>query len=117
MYTDCNDQNATSLVISLKYLDDGPFPSYNCLINKTSDPCGTNCTYFNSNYQLILFQQVSNLIEPAWKGLCNCNIQPNIKLILDPSIELCESLATSLTANMWLPNAFITIFIVKYLLV
>ena len=111
IYTDCNDQNATSLIISLKYLDSGSYPSYNCLIHKTSDQCGTNCSYFSSQYQLILIQQVSNFIEPDWKGLSNCNIQPNIELIQDPSIKLCTSFASSLTRNSWLAKAFITLFI------
>ena len=101
IYKDCLSENATSLIVKLKYLDAGPYPSYNCLISTTQDKCGTNCTYLNSNYQLVLTQQVNNNVEPAWKGLSNCNIQPNINLIQDLSITTCDSSATSIKSNMW----------------
>ena len=113
IYQDCLTQNATSLIIKLKYLDAGPYPSYNCLINTTQDKCGTNCTYLNSNYQLVLIQQVNNKVESAWSGLSNCNIQPNINLIQDLSITTCNSLATSFKRNMW--SFLMAFYFVKFL--
>ena len=71
-----------SMTIQLQYLENGSYPSYKC--------CQTNdldCEYFISNYQIVLYQNAHNTIEPAWKGLSNCNVQPRINLVYDSSIK------------------------------
>ena len=54
-YKDC--ANASSLTIYITYLDSGPYPSYNCLVNQANKTCASYCTQLLSNYQLILIQE------------------------------------------------------------
>jgi hypothetical protein len=75
-YKDC-ETNTTSLTIQVTYLDSGPYPSYNCLVNQANETCAALCTQLLSNYQLTLIQEFKqNQIQPAWTGLSNCH--PNI---------------------------------------
>jgi hypothetical protein len=88
-YKDCQD--ALSIRHVVKYLDDGPYPFYNCLVKKGNFSCFSNCTQLAvSNYRLKLVQQFNNRIEPAWTGLNNCK-KPKIELTFDRAINPCIS--------------------------
>lgn len=88
-YTDCN--SASSLIMTVKYLDGGAFPTYNCAMYKNST-CELSCPNLVLNYQLYLTQRSSNNVELAWKGLCNCGKgQPKVELTEDKSIDACKS--------------------------
>jgi len=88
-YKDCPD--ALSIRHVVKYLDDGPYPFYNCLVKKGNLSCFSNCTQLAmSNYKLKLVQTFNNRIEPAWTGLNNCK-KPKIELTFDRSINPCIS--------------------------
>ena len=91
-YKDCASANTSSLTIELKYLDDGPFPQYNCVINTENRTCASLCTKLLLSYKLVLLQQANNKqVQPAWTGLSKCNRQPNVKLIYDSTINPCSS--------------------------
>ena len=98
VYQDC--LNASSLTMKLKYLDSGPYPSYNCIVNTDIKNCSTVCSQFlNLNYQFILIQDFSGIVQPAWQGLSNCNTQPRIYLNQDFSLAAC-SFASTLNGNL-----------------
>ena len=81
---------ATSLTIAVKYLDLGPYPTYNCYVNTNSNKtCTTQCAHLLSNSTLILIQEFRNKIEAAWTGLSTCNIKPRIELVIDSKINPC----------------------------
>ena len=89
-YKDC--ENADSLRHVVKYLDDGPYPWYNCLIKKGNNSCYSNCTQLAlSDYRLILVQKFNNKIEPAWTGLNKCNSEPHFRLTFNQTIDSCKS--------------------------
>jgi len=78
-YKDCSN-NQTSLIISLSFFTyDSDFyltedyPLYNCLLeNSNQTKCNQSCSsLFNDNYELVMFQQNGNSIEPAWKDFNN----------------------------------------------
>ncbi len=87
-YKDC--EKAYSLTVDMKYIDSGQYPKYNCLVNTENDTCVSNCIQLRrDNYELILVQESNGKIEPAWTGLSNCNVKPNIKLNYDSTINPC----------------------------
>ncbi len=74
------------------YLDSGPYPRYNCVVNLNNKTCASNCfQLLNSEYQLILVQNFNNTVQPAWKGLSNCNDKPKITLTSDTLLMPCQS--------------------------
>ena len=88
-FQDC--ENSYSLTFDVKYLDDGPYPTYNCAINTVNRRCASNCNQLaSSDYKLILFQQFNGFIEPAWSGFSSSKLQPNITLIYDSTINPCS---------------------------
>jgi hypothetical protein len=94
-YKDCMNSKNTSLSIAVKYLDLGPYPTYNCYVNTNSNKtCTTQCAHFLSNSTLILIQEFRNKIEAAWTGLSSCNIKPRIQLVIDRKSILAIRLAT-----------------------
>jgi len=96
-YKDCMSSTASSLTVAVKYLDAGPYPTYNCYINTNSTKTCTNqCSYLLSNSNLILVQQFRNKIEAAWTGLSTCNIKPEIHLGFDSEIDPCYSFSDRL---------------------
>ena len=93
-YQDC--VGSSQIKIKMKYLDDGPYPTYNCVANRTYTEynrtyyqCVT-CDQLFSSYNLILIQQVNNKVELAWTGLCSCSGNPNIRLSQDMNISPCD---------------------------
>ena len=111
-YRDC--ANATSLTVKMLYLDEGPYPYYNCLVNKVAERCASNCTQLlSANYQLVLTQMFAGKIESAWRGFSNCNIQPKILLTYSSIISSCSSYANILKIN-WLLNSLLTIGIIYF---
>ena len=88
-YKDC--ANASSLTIHVSYLDWGPYPSYNCLVNQANETCASLCTQLLSNYQLVLIQEFKpNQVEPAWEGLSNCHTNINIQLTHNSTLNPCS---------------------------
>jgi hypothetical protein len=118
IYTDCLYENAKSLYINAIYLDDGPYPSYNCLINTFNQSCASNCSQMiGSNYELTMIQQLNDSVQPAWKGFCNCGSQPNIILTRNLSINFCLNFGKRLHANsLILIDSFIVYFVAYYVL-
>ena len=107
IYQDC--LNASSLTMKLKYLDFGPYPSYNCIVNTDTENCSKLCSQFlYLNYQLILIQDFSGIVQPAWQGLSNCNKQPRIYLNQDFNIAAC-SFASNLNENLILYSVLVFI--------
>jgi len=107
-YKDCS--NAFSLTIHVTYLDSGPYPSYNCLVNQANETCASLCTQLLSNYQLILIQEFKpNQIQPAWTGLSNCYTNINIPLAHDSKVDPCSNNALNLTSDISMVIAFIGI--------
>ena len=95
-HDDC--KNATSLTVQVKYFEDGPYPTYNCVINRGESKCASNCTnLIESSYRLIVFQhnhideENGHVLEAAWTGLSKYKIQPRIDLTFDESINPCVS--------------------------
>jgi hypothetical protein len=94
-YKDC--ANASSLTIHVTYLDSGPYPWYNCLVNQANCPvnqankvCASLCTHLLSSYKLILIQEFKpNQVQPAWTGLSSLDTKINIQLIHDSSLNPC----------------------------
>jgi hypothetical protein len=83
-YKDCMSSTASSLTIAVKYLDAGPYPTYNYFVNTNfNKTCSNQCTHLLSNNTLILIQEFRNKIEVAWTGLSTCNIKPRINLETD----------------------------------
>jgi len=88
-YKDC--VNASSLTIYVTYLDRGPYPSYNCLVNQANETCASSCTQLLSNYQLILIQEFKpNQVEPAWEGFSNCHTNINFQLTHNSTLTPCS---------------------------
>jgi hypothetical protein len=88
-YKDC--VNASSLTIHVSYLDRGPYPSYNCLVNQVNQKCASLCTQLLSNFQLILIQEFKpNQVEPAWEGLSNCHTNINNQLTHNSTLNPCS---------------------------
>ena len=87
-FKDCTN-TTTSLTVRLRYLDYGPYPTYNCVINTAMSRCAANCDQLLASvYELTLFQEFNDKIEAAWTGLGNSkNHQPNIKLTYDANID------------------------------
>lgn len=71
LFKDC--VNASSLVISMQYLDGDNIPEYNCAV-KSDFICRLGCDNLLNEYKLILVQKdsINGDILLAWKGLCNC---------------------------------------------
>ena len=89
-YADC--ENAVSISHVVRYLDKGPYPSYNCLVNRNGNKCSSNCTRLaDSGFKLMLTQKFTGHLETAWTGLSKCSVNPNIGLIFNQSIESCTS--------------------------
>ena len=86
-FQDC--ANSNNLNIVMKYLDEGAFPTYNCMVNTSSSNTCSSCNKLLSNYNLYMIQQVNNQVQPAWTGLCSCSQNPNINLSQDGSIYVC----------------------------
>ena len=64
--------------------------------------CASNCNRLAaSDFRLIMFQEINGFIEPAWTGLSNSNVQPNINLTFDSTINPCSN-AMKLNSNWWL---------------
>jgi hypothetical protein len=103
-YKDCATPQAKSLQINAIYLDDGPYPQYNCLVNTFNTSCASNCTQLvNSNYDLIMIQQNNERVEPAWKGFCNCATNlPRVRLPRNSEINFCRSFAHKLNPHLLL---------------
>jgi len=96
-YKDCMSSTASSLTVAVRYLDAGPYPTYNCYINTNSNKTCTNqCSYLLSNSTFILVQQFRNKIEAAWTGLSTCNIKPKIHLVTNSKIDPCFSFSDRL---------------------
>ena len=88
-YKDC--VNASSLTIYVTYLDSGPYPSYNCLVDQTNETCSSLCTQLLSTYKLILIQEFKpNRVEPAWAGLSKCDTNINNQLTHNSTLNPCS---------------------------
>jgi hypothetical protein len=88
-YKDC--ANAFSLTIYVTYLDSGPYPSFNCLVNQANQKCASLCTQLLSHYQLILIQEFEpNQVRPAWTGLSSCDTNINSQLTQDSRLDPCS---------------------------
>jgi hypothetical protein len=92
------NSKATSLTIAVKYLDLGPYPTYNCYVNTNSNKtCTTQCAHLLSDSTLIFIQEFRNKIEAAWTGLSSCNKNPRIQLVIDSKIDPCYSFSDRLS--------------------
>ena len=88
-YKDCS--NASNLTLQVTYLDSGPYPSYNCLVNQANKTCASLCTQLLSTYKLILMQEFKpNQIQPAWTGFSNCHTNINIQLTHNSTLNPCS---------------------------
>jgi hypothetical protein len=113
-YKDCSN-NAFSLTIHVTYLDSGPYPSYNCLVNQANETCASLCTQLLSNYQLILIQEFKpNQIQPAWTGLSNCHTNINIQLTHNSVLNPCSNNALNLASDILMIFAFIGILFLYF---
>ena len=83
--------NSSSLTVIAKYLDEGPYPTYNCLVNKINNTCASTCSQLLSNYSLILIQDFKNKVQTAWTGLSICNTNINFRLKYNSFINPCET--------------------------
>ena len=90
-YKDCAASNAFSLTIIVRYLDWGPYPAYNCLINQANFLCASLCTQLLTSYKLLLVQEFKdNQVQAAWAGLSNFNVMPNIQLTQSSVLNPCS---------------------------
>lgn len=97
-YHDCS--NATNLKLGFKYLDEGQYPTYSCAI-VNNETCNLGCQHLSNNYGLYLVQQHLDVVEIAWKGLCNCMKKIPYNIIhQDLTLNLCYSNAFILTNNL-----------------
>jgi hypothetical protein len=111
-YKDCS--NAFSLTIHVTYLDSGPYPSYNCLVNQANATCASLCTQLLSNYQLFLIQEFKpNQIQPAWTGLSKCHTNINSQLIHNSVLNPCSN-ALNLTSDILMVFTFIGILFLYF---
>jgi hypothetical protein len=87
-YKDCEENYVKSLTVYVVYLNNGPYPSYNCVINKWNETCADQCVQLmREGMELILIQSFNFVIEPAWKGLGS--IVPRINLTANYDLFLC----------------------------
>jgi hypothetical protein len=94
LYKDCDGYknetfNVKSLRLLFTYLDDGDYPTYNCMLKTDENECAPKCLLHDSHFILIQ-QTLSGDLEPAWKGLSRDNFQPKIKLERDLSLNVCS---------------------------
>jgi hypothetical protein len=94
LYKDCDGYknetfNVKSLRLLFTYLDDGDYPTFNCMLKTDENECAPKCLLHNSHFILIQ-QTLSGDLEPAWKGLSRDNFQPKIKLERDLSLNVCH---------------------------
>ena len=94
LYKDCDgfkDEkfNVKSLRLLFTYLDDGDYPTYNCMLKTDENLCAPKCLLQDSHFILIQ-QTLSGDMEPAWKGLSRNNFQPKINLERDLSLNVCS---------------------------
>jgi hypothetical protein len=100
-YKDCMSSTASSLTIAVKYLDAGPYPTYNCFVNTNLNKKSSNqCSHLLSNTTLILIQEFRNKIEAAWTCLSTCRIKPRINLETDSKINPCYSFSDRLSPRI-----------------
>ena len=93
-HKDCENTDAFSLTVALKYLDSGASPQYNCLINTQNTTCASLCAKLLTSYKLVLVQRDTNnnqQVQSAWTGLSKCSNKPNMKLTYDSTINPCSS--------------------------
>ena len=94
MYRDCDGYknetfNVKILRLLFTYLDDGDYPTYNCMLKTDENLCAPKCLLQDSHFILIQ-QTFSGDMEPAWKGLSRNNFQPKINLERDLSLNVCS---------------------------
>ena len=109
-YKDCS--NAFSLTIHVTYLDSGPYPSYNCLVDQTNETCAALCTQLLTNYKLILIQEFEpDQVEPAWTGLSNCHDNIKFELTHDSQLGPCSmAMKQSVSVHVLFIGFLITFF-------
>jgi hypothetical protein len=118
-YKDC--ANASSLTIHVTYLDSGPYPTYNCLVNQANKTCTSICTQLLSNYQLILIQEgeiyisrdvkKTKQVQPAWTGLSKCHTNIKFKLTHNSQLSPCSfALKPSVSIHFIFIGIFFCIF-------
>ncbi|CAF0989299.1 unnamed protein product [Brachionus calyciflorus] len=78
---DCID--SSQLKITLHYSYNREYPNYNCARFKSfpsNNSCSLDCPNLSNSYKLYLVQQNDNIINPAWNGMCNCELKPISKI-------------------------------------
>ena len=87
-YADCAENAASNLSVSVRYVDKGAYPRYNCVVHAANATHAYNCTQlFAAEYELVLVQEFNEHVEPAWTRLCKCYSAPNFRLTRDPAIS------------------------------
>ncbi len=87
LFADC--LNATSLVFSFRYYYANSI-TYNCQV-KNGSTCISNCTQLiNSDYSLLMLQQIDNQVQSTWTNLSDCNRYISRKILVNLSIPSCS---------------------------
>ncbi|RNA31633.1 hypothetical protein BpHYR1_045898 [Brachionus plicatilis] len=87
VYPDCS--NNLKLIIQLKYLDSGAYPSYNCAVMSKNSTCFSSCPGLGDR-KLFLVQEFDDKVELGWSGFSNCEVKtPRLLLTKEASWNIC----------------------------
>ncbi|RNA31637.1 hypothetical protein BpHYR1_045902 [Brachionus plicatilis] len=70
VYPDCS--NNLKLIIQLKYLDSGAYPTYKCAVMNKNSTCFSNCPGLGDR-KLYLVQEFNGTVELGWNEFYRCN--------------------------------------------
>ena len=84
LFKECQSQNVTGLTIKVFYPIDDEYPRYNCFTDTSND----RCKFFDANFDIIMYQEVADKIQPAYQGMNKC-YRPKIQFPRDLSINRC----------------------------